>query len=448
MRIQDKKLAIVAAGGPAPGINSVISAATIRAELEGIEVIGIMDGFKWIMQGNIDRVKPLHIDTVSRIHFRGGSFIGIDRANPTFDPKTLENTVTSLLRLDVDKLITIGGDGTAFTASKVEEIANGRIRVVHVPKTIDNDLDLPHGLSTFGYQTARHYGCEIIKNLMVDAHTTSRWYFVVSMGRKAGHLAIGIGHAAAATLSLVAEEFTGPEISLSQIVDTLAGAIIKRRSMGRFDGVAMLAEGLLEHLPEEDMEKYLKIRRDQHGNIILGQINFGEIVQREVEKRLASYNINTTIVAKNIGYELRCADPIPFDMEYTRNLGSCAAEYIVNGGNRAMVSIDQGHFRPIKFEDLMDPKTGRTKMRMVDVTSESFATARRYMIRLNETDFADPHAIAKYAATCGISIQEFEKRFKYLIKSDKYFQIKKAKPHKEKAFKNGNVHNKSGKETV
>ncbi len=439
MRIQDKKLAILAAGGPAPGINSVISAATIRAEMEGIEVIGILDGFKWIMQGNINRVKPLHINTVSRIHFRGGSFIGIDRANPTFDPKTLENTVTSLLRLDVDKLITIGGDGTAFTASKVEEIANGRIRVVHVPKTIDNDLDLPHGLPTFGYETARHHGCEILKNLMVDAHTTSRWYFVVSMGRKAGHLAIGIGHAAAATLSLIAEEFTGPEIPLRQIVDTLVGAIVKRRSMGRFDGVAMLAEGLLEHLPEKDMEKYLNVRRDQHGNIKLGQINFGEIVKQEVEKSLAELNLDTTIVAKNLGYELRCADPIPFDMEYTRNLGSCAAEYILNGGNRAMVSIDQGHFRPIKFKNLMDPETGRTKMRMVDVTSESFATARRYMIRLNETDFADPHAIAKYAATCGVSIREFEKRFKYLIKTDKLFQLKSANALKAKTVKNGNM---------
>jgi len=442
MRIQEKKLAILAAGGPAPGINSVISAATIRAEMEGIEVIGILDGFKWIMQGNINRVKPLHINTVSRIHFRGGSFIGIDRANPTFDPKTLENTVTSLLRLDVDKLITIGGDGTAFTASKVEEIANGRIRVVHVPKTIDNDLDLPHGSPTFGYETARHHGCEILKNLMVDAHTTSRWYFVVSMGRKAGHLAIGIGHAAAATLSLIAEEFAGPEIPLRQIVDTLVGAIVKRRSMGRFDGVAMLAEGLLEHLPEKDMEKYLNVRRDQHGNIKLGQINFGEIVQREVEKRLTEFNIDTTIVAKNIGYELRCADPIPFDMEYTRNLGSCAAEYILNGGNRAMVSIDQGHFRPIKFKHLMDSETGRTKMRMVDVTSESFATARRYMIRLNETDFADPHAIAKYAATCGVSIREFEKRFKYLIKTDKLFQLKNADALKAKTVKNGDLKEK------
>jgi 6-phosphofructokinase 1 len=190
-----KKLAILVGGGPALGINSVIGAATIRAALEGVEIIGIKDGFKWIMQGDISNTRELTIQNVSRIHFRGGSFIGISRANPTKNEKTLENTVTSLLRLNVDKLITIGGDDTAFSALKVNEMAAGRISVVHVPKTIDNDLDLPHGIPTFGFQTAKHIGVEVVMNLMVDAKTTSRWYFVISMGRKAGHLALGIGKA-------------------------------------------------------------------------------------------------------------------------------------------------------------------------------------------------------------------------------------------------------------
>ncbi len=202
MTTAPKKLAILVGGGPAPGINSVIGAATIRAEVEGIEVIGIKDGFKWIMEGNISEVKELTIHSVSRIHFRGGSHIGISRANPTKDKKHLENAVNSLLRLNVDKLITIGGDDTAYSALKINEMAAGRIKVVHVPKTIDNDLDLPHGIPTFGFQTARHIGVEVVKNLMVDAQTTSRWYFVVSMGRKAGHLALGIGKATGATLDI------------------------------------------------------------------------------------------------------------------------------------------------------------------------------------------------------------------------------------------------------
>src|SRR5262245_61445626 len=162
MTLHRKKLAILVAGGPAPGINSVIGAATIRCALEGVDVLGIRDGFEWIMHGNVDHVMPLTIEAVSRIHFRGGSFIGISRANPTLDPQHLENTVISLLRLNVSDLITIGGDDTAFSAMKLAEKAAGRIHVVHVPKTIDNDLSLPPACDTFGFQTARHVGVEIV----------------------------------------------------------------------------------------------------------------------------------------------------------------------------------------------------------------------------------------------------------------------------------------------
>src|SRR5512132_2016682 len=262
-----KSVAILVGGGPAPGINSVISAATIRGILEGVEVVGIRDGFEWIMHGNIEYVLPLTIEAVSRIHFRGGSHIGISRANPTLDPQHLENTVISLLRLNVSQLITIGGDDTAFSAMKLEEKAQVRIQVVHVPKTIDNDLDLPAYVDTFGFQTARHIGVEIVQNLMVDAKTSSRWYFVIAMGRKAGQLALGIGKAAGATLTLIPEEFSGQKIRLKAMVDTLVGAIIKRLSYGRRDGVAVIAEGLVLGLDPADMAKLSDVERDAHGNL-------------------------------------------------------------------------------------------------------------------------------------------------------------------------------------
>ncbi len=427
--IAPKKLAILVGGGPAPGINSVIGTATIRAAIEGIEVLGVRDGFQWIMNGDISHIKELNINNVSRIHFRGGSYIGISRANPTKNPKHLENTVTSLLRLNVDKLITIGGDDTAFSAMKVEEMAAGRIRVVHVPKTIDNDLDLPHGIPTFGFQTARHLGVEIVKSLMVDAQTTSRWYFVVTMGRKAGHLALGIGKAAGSTLTLIPEEFPSKLIKFSHVVDILVGAIIKRLSYGKSDGVAILAEGLVEHLDTKDMEQLMEVERDAHDNIRIAEINFGEILKAQVQKRLKDFNLKVTIVAKNIGYELRCADPIPFDMEYTRDLGYSASQFILNDGNAAMVSIQNGHFVPLYFKDILDPMTNKTKVRMVDPTSESFLIARRYMLRLNETDFEDPHELAKFAATCGLTLDQFRSQFYYLIENDRLYR----------AIKNGEI---------
>src|SRR5438034_9303461 len=278
-------LAILVGGGHAPGINSGIGAATIRARLDGIDVLGLRDGFEWIMRGDIEHAIPLTIDAVSRIHFRGGSHIGISRANPTSDPALLDNAVLSLLRLNVSQLITIGGDDTAFSAMKLEQRAAGRIRVVHVPKTIDNDLDLPPYVDTFGYQTARHFGAEIVKNLMVDARTTSRWYFVIAMGRKAGHLALGIGKAAGATLTLTSEEFPKP-IRVQAIVDSLAGAIIKRLSYGRPDGVAIIAEGVVLDVAPEDLEGLREVERDPHGHLRIGEVNIGEILKAQVAARL------------------------------------------------------------------------------------------------------------------------------------------------------------------
>lgn len=410
-----KKLAILVGGGPAPGINSVISAATIRSILSGVEVLGIRDGFKWIMKGDISHVEELTIERVSRIHFTGGSYIGIARDNPTKKDEHLENAVSALLRLNVDKLITIGGDDTAYSAYRLEQMAAGRIRVVHVPKTIDNDLNLPHGICTFGFQTARHIGVEIVKNLMVDAKTTSRWYFVISMGRKAGHLALGIGKAAGATLTLIPEEFPEKEIRMEKIVDILVGAIIKRLSYGRMDGVAIIAEGLVERFSEKELEEISSVERDAHGNIRIAEINFGEILKARVQEKLKSFGIKQTIVAKNIGYELRCADPIPFDMEYTRDLGFCAAQFILDGGNGAMVSIQNGHFVPLYFKDFIDERTGRPTIRMVDIHSESYLIARKYMIRLNKEDFEDPHELAKLANTANMHLEEFKERFSYLV---------------------------------
>ena len=412
-----QRFAILVGGGPAPGINSVIAAATIRARLEDYDVVGIRDGFEWLMQGDIEHVTPLTIEAVSRIHFRGGSHLGIARANPTTSPALLDQTVNSLLRLNVTQLITIGGDDTAFSAMRVERHAAGAIRVVHVPKTIDNDLDLPAHIDTFGYQTARHHGVEIVQNLMVDAKTTSRWYFVVAMGRKTGHLALGIGKAAGATVTLVAEEFKHPT-PLKTIVDTLTGSIIKRLSYGRRDGVAVIAEGVVLGIRPEDLAGIDAVERDAHGHIRIDEVSLGEILKGQVTARLKELGIKTTIAAKNIGYELRCADPIPFDMEYTRDLGYCAAGYLLAGEGSSMISIQGGRFVPIPFTEMVDNETGRTRVRQVDVQSTRYAIARRYMIRLRRDDFQDPQKLARLAKSANLSPEEFRREFESVVANE------------------------------
>ena len=202
-----KRLAILVGGGPAPGINAVISAATIQAINQGFEVIGVRDGFKHLVRRDPTSLVPLTIDDVSRVHLLGGSILGTSRENPTKSPEATRAVIETLLEAGVTHLVTIGGDDTALSSRYISEHSTGAIRSVHVPKTIDNDLPLPPHVPTFGFQTARHIGVELVRNLMEDAKSTRRWYIVVAMGRKAGHLALGIGKAAGATLTVVAEEF-------------------------------------------------------------------------------------------------------------------------------------------------------------------------------------------------------------------------------------------------
>jgi 6-phosphofructokinase 1 len=410
------RFGILVGGGPAPGINSVIGAATIRSALDGADVVGIFDGFKWLMRGSDQHVASLTIEDVSRIHFTGGSCLRTSRANPTTDPALLERVVQTLTDLGITGLITIGGDDTAYSATRVAERAAGSIRVVHVPKTIDNDLALPPDSDTFGYQTARHAGVRVVKTLMTDAQTTARWYFAVAMGRKAGHLALGIGKAAAATITLVPEEFGEGSTRLDSIVDTLTGSIIKRLAVGRSDGVAVVAEGVVLGLSEGQLAVLEGVERDDHGHVRLAEVDVGGILKQGVKARLAAFGIQPTIVAKNIGYELRCADPIPFDLEYTRDLGFCASRCLSDGGNGLLITMQGGSFVPVPLADLLDPATGRMAVRMVDTGSTRFRIAQRYMIRLRDRDFQSPRRLEELADVCGVTAARFREEFDSVAK--------------------------------
>lgn len=404
-------IAILVGGGPAPGINAVIAAATVRCLAEGNTVLGVEHGFKRIMHGDVSRIVPLTLSHVDRLHFQGGSILKTARANPTKNQAHLLQTLRSLESLGATGLITIGGDDTCFSALTLERAAEGRLRVVHVPKTIDNDLDLPPGVPTFGFQTARHEGTHAVKSILEDASTTSDWFFVVAMGRKAGHLALGIGKAAGATLTLIAEEFPNRPVRLGQIADLVTGSIIKRLAQGREDGVVVLAEGLAEIIAPQDLAAVSTVSRDEHGHMELAELDLGRVLKGEVVKRLALCSLAPRIRVKDIGFELRCADPIPFDMEYCRDLGCCAAEYLMSGGTGAMVSIVEGKFRPMPFHGILDPVTGRTRVRMVDIEAESYRIARRYMTRLEREDFEDTERLTSVARAAGATPEVFLNRF-------------------------------------
>jgi len=423
------RLGILCGGGPAPGMNSVISAATIEARNSGWDVLGIMDGFQHLVEGRTDEVRQLSITDVSRIHVQGGSIIRTSRANPTVrddgaeDPDwRLHACLDSLRELDVDVLVTIGGDDTAFSASRLAEAAEGSLRVAHVPKTIDNDLPLPGGVPTFGFETARSVGVQLVNNLMTDAITTQRWYFVVAMGRSAGHLALGIGKSAGATVTVIAEEFPqGEPIPLSRLVDVLETSMLKRVVHGRPFGVAVLAEGIGLRLPQEELQRAVPdIERDEHGNIRLAELELDRIVAKLVKDRFRERGQKVTIEGKNIGYELRCAPPIPFDIEYTRDLGYGAVDYLKGlGGSElgGMITIQEGHMVPLPFGSFNDPETGRVRIRQVNVESSSYRVAREYMIRLERADFEDPEKLKPIAEAANMTSDAFRERFGYLVEA-------------------------------
>lgn len=406
-------LAILVGGGPAPGINGVIASATIEAINSGLRVVGIYDGYAHLVEDDATHVTDLTQDDVAFIHSTGGSILRTSRTNPGGNPAALEKCVAALTALSVRYLIAIGGDDTTYGATRIAQRTQGQIGVATVPKTIDNDLPLPDNAPTFGFETARSVGAGIVENLIVDAHTAARWYLVVTMGRKSGALALGICKAAGADLAVIPEEFPGEELDLEAVVDTIAGAVVKRKASGHNSGVAIVAEGIAERLSERQLEKLARVSRDAYGNIRLGDVPIGAVLRNAVSHRLREIGAEALIVAKDIGYELRCAKPVPFDVEYTRTLGYGAVRYLLEGGSGALIALSGGHVVPVQLSELQDPRTGRVRVRTVDVTAESYRVARSYMTRLEPADFEEP-ALSRLAARTNLSPQEFRACFEHV----------------------------------
>ena len=416
---KERRLGILVGGGPAPGINSVTSAATIEAINSGLSVLGIYDGFEHLVQGSTEAVQPLEIADVSRIHFQGGSILRTSRTNPTAQPEGLDRTVAALRDLGITHLVSIGGDDTAFSAAAVAVAAAGAIRVAHVPKTIDNDLPLPDGMPTFGFETARHVGTETVLNLMEDSRTTNRWYVVTAMGRKAGHLALGIGKSAGATITIIPEEFSEGRVTLKQVSRILEGAVLKRRVMGRTFGLAVIAEGIGEKLDPQELVGVpgVEVGHDSYGNLRLGELPLATLLRRGVQRAFKDRGQEMSMVDVTLGYALRSARPIPFDIDYTRTLGYGAVHFLLSEATDSrlrlggLVCLADGHLQALPFEELQDPATGRTRIRMVDVRSEHYIAARKYMIRLERRDLEEPERRSQLAQAAAMTPEQFDQAF-------------------------------------
>jgi len=433
-------MGILVGGGPAPGINGVIGAAAIEAINNSLKVIGFFDGFSHLTGNDWDprlHSKPLEIAELSRVHFEGGSILRTSRASLLNQTKLKSSAVVEpdtekatrvfdrLKSLGVTHLLTIGGDDTALSARFVAERSAGRIRVVHVPKTIDNDLPLPGDIPTFGFTTARSVGATIVANLMEDSRTTRRWYIVVTMGRNAGFLALGIGKAAGATLSLIPEEF--PEsTTIHDVADVLEGAMLKRRATGRHDGVAVVAEGVAFKLGDRaELSRLLgkEVPVDAAGHPRLSEIPLAQLLKQELERRFAARGDSVTVIGHVLGYELRCAPPSTSDLVYTRDLGHGGVRLLLDAASKlppgVMATMQNGNLVAVPFDDMVDPKTNRTRIRTVNLDSYSYSVARAYMIRLERTDFDSPAALATLAAEAKMTPQDFRQRYEPVVLRDK-----------------------------
>ncbi len=397
-----KKLGIVCAGGPAPGINSVIRAVTIEARNRNLEVIAFLNGFYHLSKNEIV-YRKLGIEDVSRIHYYGGSIIGTSRGKST-DEEVL-NAYNSLTKLGIDYLVSIGGDGTASMIYKISKLdKEKKIKFAHIPKTIDNDFPLPLNSRTFGFETARHLGMKLVLNLMEDARTLERWFFVQVMGRSSGHLALGIGKSSGATLTIIPEEFKNyDKIPIDFLLDILEGSIIKRLALGKNYGVAVIAEGLA-----------LKLGLDLSGYQSISEFPLSDILASKVEERLKLRNINIRIIPQNIGYVLRATEPIAFDISYTITLGYGAVKFLLSNNNIhcAVITLKGDRIEPVDINEFIDDD--RIKVRYVDLNGDIYKSAYSYMIRLKKEDFEDKEWLLKLSECANMSLEDFIRKFKYV----------------------------------
>jgi len=402
-------LALLVGGGPAPGINGVIGAATIYARRRGARVLGIPHGFAPLISGDLREVRELQIEDVSRIHLLGGSILQTSRTNPFASEAALGGTLASLRTLGVDHLITIGGDGTVHVARQLFEAARGRFTLAHVPKTIDNDLPLPGGVPTFGFETAREEGARVVAHLLEDARTTSRWYVVVMMGRDAGHLALGAAKSAGATLALVPEEFPSGPVRLAAVARVIEGAMLKRCALGRAHGVAVVAEGIGARLPEEDLPSGAP--RDELNRPRLSALPLGDLLVARARAGLAELGLDVPAVAKDVGYELRCAAPNAFDIEYTRDLGAGAAAALLGGANGVVITRQEHAIVHVPLSAMLDPATGETRKRLLDISRPTYATARLLQVRLEAADLMPGRDCDAICAAAKRTPEELRERY-------------------------------------
>lgn len=361
-----ESVAILCGGGPAPGINSVISSVALVFLKSGLRVLGIHDGYKGLFDDN-PHVEEIDFTLADDIHKRGGSALRMSRHKP----KNEEFNTRFFTENNVQLLITIGGDDTASTANRISKFLkenNVNIQNIHVPKTIDNDLPLPEGIPTFGYQSAKQEGVRIAQTVYEDARTSGNWFVVSAMGREAGHLAFGIGAANHFPMIVIPEMFNKVKVTFDRIIKLIISAIIKRKILGIEYGAVIVSEGVFHFMSDEEIENSgINFTYDDHGHPELGNVSKAHIFNVLLQQKLKELNIKVKSRPVELGYELRCIPPTAYDQLYCGLLGYGVKKLYDEGRTGCMVTAGHtGIIEPLYLEDVED-ENGKIAPRMVNM---------------------------------------------------------------------------------
>jgi ATP-dependent phosphofructokinase / diphosphate-dependent phosphofructokinase len=368
-------VAILCSGGPAPGINSVISSIAKSFLKEDWRVIGFNEGTKTIFTDKPETVE-FDFDYADYIYNRGGSVLRMSRHKP----KDSDFNTNFFTKNNVKLLVTIGGDDTASTANRITKYLNAEkvdIKNIHVPKTIDNDLPLPDRLPTFGYQTAKNEGARIAQTIYEDARSSGNWFVVSVMGREAGHLAFGIGTACHYPLVIIPEMFRGKKITFDKIIHMMISSILKRKTYGLNHGAIMISEGVFHFMEEAEIANCgINFTFDDHGHPELANVSKAHIFNVLLQKKLKEIGLAVKSRPVELGYEIRSCPPIAYDMKYCTMLGMGVKKLFDEGHTGCIVvAKNNGEISPLYLKDIEDPATGKIKIRLVDVDAPDYQLA-------------------------------------------------------------------------
>ena len=367
-------IAILTGGGPAPGMNTVVGSVAKTFLAKGYRVIGLHYGYSGLFNPN-PRFEDLDMFRVDYIFNQGGSYLTMSRFKPSNEDFEKNFNLDFFKENNIKLLVTVGGDDTASTANRIAKFLEAKqypIANIHVPKTIDNDLPLPAGMPTFGYQSAKNAGSVIGRAVYNDARTSANWFVVAAMGRSAGHLAFGIASACHYPMIIIPEMFNKTKITIDKIVNLIISSIVKRKLMNMDYGVAMVSEGVFHSLDEEEILKSgINFSYDDHGHPELGKVSKAEMFNTLLEKRCKALGIKVKSRPVEIGYEVRCQTPCAFDLVYCSQLGMGVYKLFSEGKTGCMVYISQeGYVSPLYLKDLQDPETGKIPPRLVDINAD------------------------------------------------------------------------------